>query len=63
MDEAAWFHGHLGAFLEGKTLRLCLRDDILESLRRLSSMEQSKEVALTLVDRPIQIFFKIEESM
>ena len=46
---------------KGKVLRLCLRDDILESLRRLSSMEQSKEVAMTLVDRPIQTFFKIEE--
>ena len=46
---------------KGKGLRLCLRDDILESLRRLSSMEQSKEVAMTLVDRPIQTFFKIEE--
>ena len=44
-----------------KVLRLCLRDDILESLKRLSSMEKSREAALALVDKPIQIFFRIEE--
>lgn len=46
---------------EGKELRLCLRDDILESLKSLSSMEQSKEVALTLIDKPIQMLFIVKE--
>ena len=42
-------------------LRLCLKDDILGSLRRVSSMEESTRISLVLADKPIREIFNVEE--
>ncbi len=44
-----------------KGIKLWLRDDILERLKRISSKAQSRQAALALVDQPIQEFFHVEE--
>jgi len=41
-------------------LRLCLKDDILESPRRVSSVEESKRISLVLADKPIRELFNVE---
>lgn len=46
---------------KGKGIRLWLRDDVLERLKRISSKERSREAALALVDQPIQDLFHAEE--
>jgi formylmethanofuran dehydrogenase subunit E len=49
-------------FVKGdKRLNLCLKDEILERLKRIPSEDESRKTALTLVDKPIQEFFDIEE--
>jgi len=46
---------------KGKEIRLWLRDDVLERLKRISSKARSREAALALVDQPIQELFHVEE--
>ena len=45
----------------GERVRLILKEDLLESLRKVSSKEESEHIALTLVDRSIQELFVLEE--
>jgi len=45
----------------GERVRLILKDELLESLRKVSSKEESEHIALTLVDRSIQELFVLEE--
>lgn len=55
-------HSLLVTFMKkDERLRLCLRSDILESLGAISSMEESRRVALTLVDKPVRALFNIGE--
>ncbi len=46
---------------KGKRLRLCLKDDVLGSLGRASSRDESRQAALTFVNRPILELFDVEE--
>jgi len=43
----------------GEKLKLCLKEAVLESLRKISSMEEAKQAALALVDKPIREIFDI----
>jgi formylmethanofuran dehydrogenase subunit E len=45
----------------GERVRLILKDELLESLRKVSSKEESEHIALTLVDRSIRELFVLEE--
>jgi formylmethanofuran dehydrogenase subunit E len=46
---------------EGKKLRLTLKDTVLESIKDISSEEESAEVSLTLLGRPVSELFKVEK--
>jgi hypothetical protein len=39
---------------------LCLKDDVLGSLRRASSRDESKQIDLTFVNGPILELFDVE---
>jgi len=43
----------------GEKLKLCLKEAVLESLRKISSMEEAKQTALALVDKPLREIFDI----
>jgi len=43
----------------GEKLKLCLKEAVLESLRKISSMEEAKQAALALVDKPLREIFDI----
>jgi len=44
-----------------KRLKLSLRDEVLEGLKKIHSKEDSEKTALALIDRPLQELFQIEE--
>ena len=46
---------------EGKKLRLKLKDTVLESIKDISSEEESAEVSLTLLGRPVSELFEVEK--
>lgn len=46
---------------KGRRLRLCLKDDVLGSLRKASSRDESKQVDLTFVNGPILELFDVED--
>ena len=49
-------------FVRGsKRLKLSLRDEVLEGLKKIHSKEDSEKTALALIDRPLQELFQIEE--
>lgn len=45
---------------DGERLRLCLKDDVLENLKSVSSLEESERMALALLDKPVQELFDIQ---
>ena len=45
---------------DGKKVKLSLRNDVLESINRITTEEQSKKESLKLVDRPVSELFKVE---
>lgn len=45
---------------DGKTVKLRLRDNVLESISRITSEEESRKESLKLADRPISKLFEIE---
>ncbi len=46
---------------EGKKLRLKLKDNVLESIKKISSEEESRRESLRLSDRPVSELFEIEK--
>lgn len=46
---------------EGKKLRLKLKDNVLESIKRISSEEESRRESLKLSGRPVSELFEIEK--
>jgi formylmethanofuran dehydrogenase subunit E len=45
---------------DGKTIKLRLRDNVLESISRITSEEESRKESLKLADRPISELFEAE---
>jgi formylmethanofuran dehydrogenase subunit E len=45
---------------DGKTVKLRLRDNVLESIGRITSEEESRKESLKLADRPISELFEVE---
>ena len=45
---------------DGESVKLRLRDNVLESLSRITSEEESRKESLKLADRPISELFEVE---
>jgi formylmethanofuran dehydrogenase subunit E len=46
---------------EGKKLRLRLKDNVLESIKEISSGEESRRLSLKLLDTPMSELFEVEK--
>jgi formylmethanofuran dehydrogenase subunit E len=46
---------------EGRKLRLTLKNDVLESIKSISSEEESRRVSLDLMKKPVSELFETEE--
>jgi formylmethanofuran dehydrogenase subunit E len=46
---------------EGKTVRLKVKDEVLESINRIASEEESRKESLKLLDRPVSDLFEVEK--
>jgi hypothetical protein len=46
---------------DGKTVRSKVKDEVLESITRITSEEESRKESLKLLKRPMSILFEVEK--
>jgi predicted DNA-binding antitoxin AbrB/MazE fold protein len=46
---------------EGKTVRLRVKDKVLESINRITSEEESRKESLKILDMPMSDLFEVEK--